>query len=81
METYSIIDAQAIFSDFDAWTVRTARRVPILPGDMKAAKSIGAAPDALHIAVAQRNGAALVTFDEKMAACAKAMERWRPCDF
>lgn len=31
------------------------------------------APDALHIAMAQRNGAALVTFDEKMAACAKAL--------
>ncbi len=30
-------------------------------------------PDALHIAMAQRVDATLVTFDEKMATCAKAL--------
>jgi uncharacterized protein len=31
------------------------------------------APDAIHIAMAQRVGAALVTFDRRMAAAARAL--------
>lgn len=31
------------------------------------------APNALHIAMAQRTGAALVTFDERMAGCARVL--------
>ncbi len=72
--------AQAIFSNFDTWAARTAQRVEILTADVKAAEAFVRrrdltlrATDALHIAMAQRTGATLLTFDEKMAACAKTL--------
>lgn len=80
METFTVDDAQAIFSDFDIWAARTAYRVETLSGDVKTAEAFVRrldltlrAPDALHIAMVQRTGATLLTFDKKMAACARAL--------
>ncbi|MGO9172567.1 MAG: type II toxin-antitoxin system VapC family toxin [Rhodomicrobium sp.] len=80
METYAVSDAQAIFSDFDAWTARATQRVETLTADVKAAEAFLRrldltlrAPDALHIAIAQRTASVLITFDEKMALCARAL--------
>lgn len=72
--------ARDVFSDFDIWTGRAAARVETQSTDIRAAEAILRrldlplrAPDALHIAIAQRIGADLATFDEKMAACARAL--------
>ncbi len=80
MGTYGAGDAQAIFSSFDVWTARSTERIETLAADMKAAEAFVRrldlalrAPDALHIAMAQRAGATLVTFDQKMVESARAL--------
>lgn len=72
--------AQEAFADFDGWTARAARRVETTAADVRAAEAFVRrldlalrAPDALNIAIAQRQGAALATFDERMAAAARAL--------
>lgn len=71
-------EARAAFANFDAWTARTASRVAA--ADVRAAEAFLRrldltlrAPDALHIATAERIGEALATFDKKMAAAARAL--------
>jgi uncharacterized protein len=68
-------EARAAFSAFDAWTARAAQRTTTGAADVIAAAAFLRrldlnlrTPDALHIAIAQRIGASLATFDEKMAA-------------
>lgn len=80
MEMLPAGDAQAVFFRFDAWAAQTSQRIETLPADMKAAEAFLRrldltlrAPNALHIAMAQRTGAALVTFDERMAGCARVL--------
>ena len=73
-------DARAVFATFDAWTARAAGRAET---DAAAVAAAGAflrrldltlrTPDALHIAIAQRVTAELLTFDRKMAASARAL--------
>lgn len=70
-------EAQATFSNFDAWTARVAQPIETRAADVKAAEAFLRrldltlrTPDALNIAIAQRMDATLVTFDEKMAASA-----------
>ena len=65
--------AHAAFAIFDTWTINTIR-VETLPADIRAAEVILRrmdttlrTPDAIHIAIAQRVGAELATFDAKMA--------------
>lgn len=73
-------DARKAFSGFDAWTARATRRVESNTADISVANTwlrrldlpLRTA-DALNIAIAQRIGAAIATFDEKMAACAHAL--------
>jgi predicted nucleic acid-binding protein len=72
--------AWAAFAGFDAWTARTARRVETTTADVRAAEAFLRrldltlrTPDALNIAIAQRTGAALATFDERMAVAAGAL--------
>lgn len=71
--------AREAFSDFDLWAKRVGR-VQVGPGDIAAADTIvrrldinlhGA--DAIHTAIVQRVGAALLTLDDKMRANAKKL--------
>jgi predicted nucleic acid-binding protein len=73
-------DVRIAFTKFDGWMARTAASVEAGPADVAA----GAAflrrlevnlrtPDAINIAIAQRVGATLVTFDTRMADSAHAL--------
>ena len=73
-------DARLVFSNFDTWTARTTQRAPIGTADIIAAEVLLRrfelalrTPDALNIAMAQRMGAMLATFDSKMAAAARTI--------
>lgn len=73
-------EARKTFVDFDGWTDRSATRVQTTPADIATAELALRrldltlrAPDAIHIAIAHRIGADLVTFDEKMGVCARAL--------
>jgi uncharacterized protein len=73
-------EARIILSGLDTWLVRSAERIQIAPVDVALADSFLrrldltlVTPDALHIAIAQRVGATLVTFDRRMAAGARAL--------
>jgi predicted nucleic acid-binding protein len=73
-------EAVSAFADFDHWRARVATHVVVESADVVAAETIIRrldlplrAPDALHIAIAQRLGAELATFDEKMKSGAQAL--------
>jgi predicted nucleic acid-binding protein len=73
-------EARLVFSNFDTWTARTTQRAPIGTADVIAAEVLLRrfelalrTPDALNIAMAQRLGAMLATFDSKMAAAARTI--------
>ena len=73
-------DARVVFSIFDAWTARATQRVQIGASDVSAAEAFLRrldlslrTPDAINIAVAQRVGATLLTFDDKMIKSARAL--------
>jgi predicted nucleic acid-binding protein len=76
----SIDDATALFGDFDAWRARTAEPAAATAPDIAAATAVLRrldlnlrTPDAINIAIADRLGAMLATFDERMAAAARAL--------
>lgn len=73
-------DAREASSRFDAWMADGISRVETTPADIRAAEAILRrldltlrTPDAIHIAIAQRVGAELATFDARMAECAKLL--------
>jgi predicted nucleic acid-binding protein len=73
-------DGRIVFSTFDAWTARAARREQTKAADVAATAAFLRrfdlnlrTADALNIAIAQRLGATLVTFDVKMAASARML--------
>ena len=73
-------DARTVFANFDTWTARTTQRACISATDIITAEillrrlDLGLrTPDAINIAMAQRMGATLVTFDKKMAAAARSI--------
>ncbi|MBV9750091.1 MAG: type II toxin-antitoxin system VapC family toxin [Acetobacteraceae bacterium] len=73
-------EARLAFANFDTWAARATRRVETAAADVKAAEAFLRrldltlrTPDALNIAIAQRVGATLGTFDEKMAGSARAL--------
>jgi predicted nucleic acid-binding protein len=76
----TIDEARADLSDFDAWALRSTFRTEISPADVAVAESFLRrldltlrTPDAIHIALARRVGATLVTFDERMKANAQTL--------
>ncbi|MEJ0024413.1 MAG: type II toxin-antitoxin system VapC family toxin [Rhizomicrobium sp.] len=80
MGELSATEAQQAFADFDRWCLSSTERSEAHPVDMRIAQSLVRSllytlrtPDALHIAVAQRLGAELATFDQRMADCARAV--------
>jgi len=73
-------EARLAFSNFDSWADRSADRQETTTPDIAAADRILRrldvnlrTPDALHIVIAQRINATLVTFDRQMAAGARAL--------
>ena len=80
LREFTRYQAQITLSRFDAWLVRTADRVEIGAEDVALATAFLRrlaltlrTPDAIHIAIAQRIAARLVTFDERMAQSARAL--------
>ncbi|HUI97111.1 MAG TPA: type II toxin-antitoxin system VapC family toxin [Xanthobacteraceae bacterium] len=73
-------EARRAFSTFDTWTARECETLQITALDIAAAASflrrldlVLRTPDAVHIAVAQRLDAELLTYDDKMASGARAL--------
>ena len=73
-------EARSDLSAFDDWVGRSTRQVEITPVDVGLAAAYLRrldlplrTPDAIHIAIAQRLGATLVTFDRQMAESARAL--------
>jgi predicted nucleic acid-binding protein len=73
-------DARSVFANFDSWVGLATQRSNISAIDIIAAEALLRrldlalrTPDALNIAIAQRVGATLVTFDKKMAASARSI--------
>ena len=76
----SPIEARTVFSNFDIWCARNTQFVEIESVDVMGANSLIRrldlslrAPDALHIAIAQRIGSILLTFDKSMADAAQIL--------
>jgi predicted nucleic acid-binding protein len=72
--------ARLAFATFDAWIARVAARVEMVAADIAAAATYLRrldltlrTPDALHIALTQRLGCELLTFDARMAASARML--------
>jgi uncharacterized protein len=73
-------EAREVFISLDAWVARATQRVETIPADVRAAEGYLRrldltlrTPDALNIAIAQRIGATLATFDKRMGASARAL--------
>lgn len=73
-------DATVVFATFDAWIANATWRENLTAGDLVNASALIRrldlglrAPDALNIAITQRCGAHLLTFDAKMARSARAL--------
>jgi predicted nucleic acid-binding protein len=73
-------EALTAFASLDEWVAAHGPRLELVAADVVIAETflrrldLGLrAPDAIHLAIAQRHGAALATFDERMAASANAL--------
>ncbi len=73
-------EVRAAFQAFDRWTETIAQSIECQPADVRQADRFLRrldlplrAPDAIHIAMAQRLDAELATFDTKTVASAKAL--------
>lgn len=71
------VKARTAFGTFDEWSRSSAERIETTAADVAAADGFLRrldltlrTPDALNIALYRRASAALVTFDDRMAACA-----------
>ena len=76
----TIAEARIAFSNFDTWIGREAERAQITAADVSSAANVIRrldvtlrAPDAIHIVIAQRLGADILTFDQQMAAGARVL--------
>lgn len=72
--------ARDAFSSFDSWTAGAAQRVEFGSVDVRTAEGFLRrldlplrTADAIHIAIARRIGASIVTYDKKMATAARAL--------
>jgi predicted nucleic acid-binding protein len=73
-------DASVAWVNLDTWAAHYCIKVETLAEDVRAADrllrrlDLGLrAPDAIHLAIAQRLGAELATFDKKMATAARSL--------
>jgi uncharacterized protein len=74
-------DARVAFASFDDWLVRAAQHVETAAADIAFASSVLRrldlnlrAPDAINIAICQRLGATLATFDDRMGNAARTLD-------
>ena len=72
--------ARTIFAEFDEWCLASVERVDITPADimtttgfLRCLDTALRTPDAIHVAIARRIGAELLTFDKVMAAAARGL--------
>lgn len=77
IRTLSAPQAEQLFQELDIWTSNVSRRLPIEADDIQQATALVRlpgvalrAPDAIHIAAAQRVGATILTLDRGMARAA-----------
>jgi predicted nucleic acid-binding protein len=80
MQLITAEEARAAFSTFDAWIARTTTPLSMTSADITAAAAFLRrldltlrTQDALHLAIAQRVGAELLTFDRRTASAARAL--------
>ncbi len=73
-------DAQERLADFDAWRAGDAQPVEVINSDIEQAAifvrsfDLGLRmPDALHLAISQRQGFSLVTLDARMVNAGQAL--------
>jgi predicted nucleic acid-binding protein len=73
-------EARGAFRALDDWVARKARRAETTAKDVAAAAALLRrldlrlrTPDAVNIAIVRRIGADLLTYDEKMATCARML--------
>lgn len=78
--TMTAEQAQSALGLFDVWAGRKAQRVEIQARDIAVADTILRthdlplrAPDAIHLSIARRTDAMLLTFDRQMAAAARTL--------
>lgn len=76
----SASEARTAFANFDTWCSRHTSRVEVENTDIAAATSLMRrldlplrTPDAIHIAIVQRLGSTLLTFDSAMTNVARAL--------
>lgn len=76
----TVRDARAALTNFDLWSGQRTLGAETTTSDIRAAESMLRrldltlrAPDAINLAIAQRMGANLATFDTKMAASANKL--------
>ena len=76
----AVKDARIAFGQFDAWSGAAAQPARVQPSDIAAATVLVRrldlpirTADAIHVAIAQRHGATLATFDQQMARSAEAL--------
>jgi predicted nucleic acid-binding protein len=74
------IHARGAFLEFDEWTARAVEHIQTTSQDMTAAGDLLRrldtslrTPDALHVVMARRIGAQLLTFDRTMASAARSL--------
>ena len=80
MKALTLEEGHKVLVNFDTWRARKTLTAETLPSDIRAAEAILRrldlnlrTPDAIHIATTQRLGAALATFDARMAESAEAL--------
>jgi predicted nucleic acid-binding protein len=80
MREVTLDQARMDLTDFDRWAARSAEPLEITAADVVLASAflrrldlVLRTPDAIHIAMAQRIAATLVTFDRQMIASARAL--------
>lgn len=74
----SAAQARAVLATLDSWAAAVTQNVDTEAQDIRAAETFLRrldlnlrAPDAVHLAIAQRSSAELATFDKKLAAAAR----------
>jgi len=80
MREVTVDDARSDLSAFDSWAARSVQLIEVTAADVALATAFLRrldltlrTPDAIHIAIAQRMNATLVTFDQRMAESARAL--------
>ena len=80
MREVTVDDARSDLAAFDSWAARSVQSIELTATDVALATAFLRrldltlrTPDAIHIAIAQRINATLVTFDQRMTESARAL--------